>query len=85
MKEATFKLYGSEYILRTGTAICCAELGDESRRQEVVIVETDFHGEKFVNVVFGWPMPKSLDEFRAMAEDSSAWESDQEVLETIRD
>ena len=79
----TFEINGTEYSVETCTAICGADLGDESKRQDALLVSSEDGGEKFEFVVFGWEMPETSEDFSDMCDDSSAWESDWEVLETV--
>ena len=80
----TFEIDGTEYTVETCTAICSADLGDESKRQDALLVSSDNGGEKSEFVVFGWEMPETSEDFSDMCDDSSAWESEWEVLETVR-
>lgn len=79
----TFEINGTEYSVETCTAICGADLGDESRRQEALYVANKYNGELFEYIVFGYDMPETEEAFLEMCDDSSAWESDWEVLETV--
>ena len=79
----TFEINGTEYSVEICTAICGADLGDESKRQDALLVSSENGGEKFEFVVFGWEMPETSEGFADMCDDSSAWESDWEVLETV--
>lgn len=80
----TFTVNGVEYTAEPCTAICGADMGDESRRQEALYVANKYNGELFEYIVFGWEMPETSEGFADMCDDSSAWESDWEVLETVR-
>lgn len=80
----TFEINGTEYTLEPCTAICCADLVDESKRQEALLVSSESDGEKSEFVVFGWEMPETAGNFSDMCDDSSAWESDHEVLDTVK-
>ena len=82
MKEFTDD-YGRTYEVEKITAISTY---DETRtRQDTVLVTTEQNGEKFEYVVFGWDYENlnTIDDFNEMCEDSYAWESDWETLETI--
>lgn len=75
----TFEINGKAYEIKPCTAICFVELGDESKRQEALLVtcrDSEY-------VVFGYDMPETMDGFLSMCEDEYAWESDFEVLETV--
>lgn len=76
--------YNTEYTVNTVTAIAACDGADEAKRQPALLVSNEKNGEKFEFVVFGWEMPADLDEFETMCEDSSMWDSDSEVLATIR-
>lgn len=78
----TFEINGKAYEIKPCTAICFVELGDESKRQEALLV-TCHEEETSEYVVFGYDMPETVDGFRSMCEDEYAWESDFEVLETV--
>ena len=80
----TFEINGTEYTVEACTAICGADLGDESKRQDAILVTSENGGEKSEFVVFGWEMPETDEDFSDMCDDSSAWESDHEVLKTVR-
>ena len=57
------------------TAIADCDNGDESCRQDALLVKSVLgSGERFDRVVFGWPMPKTHDDWNEMKEDSCAWE-----------
>lgn len=79
-----FEINGIEYTVESCTAICGADLGDEGKRQDALLVSSERDGEKFEEVVFGYEMPETEENFRDMCEDYAAWESDVEVLGTIR-
>ena len=80
-----FTVDGTDYTVEPCTAICCAELGDESKRQDSLLVTSELNGEKSMYVVFGWVMPESCDRFCEMCDlDPGAWESDQAVIASVR-
>lgn len=79
-----FEINGTEYTVEACTAICLYELGDESKRQSALLVSSENGGEKSEFVVFGWEMPETSEGFSDMCDDSSAWESEWEVLDTVR-
>lgn len=79
-----FEVNGTEYTIEDCTAICAADCGEESKRQDALLVSSERDGEKFEEVVFGYEMPETEENFRDMCEDYAAWESDVEVLGTIR-
>lgn len=79
----TFTLYGTdEYTVTTCTAIASCDL-DTANRQDALLVSSYKNGEEFKTVVFGYKMPETDKDFAEMCEDSSAWESDYEVLDTV--
>ena len=80
----TFEINNTEYTMESCTAICGSDLGDESKRQDAILVTSENGGEKSEFVVFGWEMPETSEDFSDMCDDSSAWESDWEVLETVK-
>ena len=80
----TFAINGVEYTVEPCTAICGADMGDESKRQNALLVTSELNGEKFEEVVFGYEMPETDEDFRDMCEDPSAWESDQDVVDTVK-
>ena len=80
----TFEINGTEYTVETCTAICSADMNDENRRQDALLVSSENGGEKSKFVVFGWEMPETTENFSDMCDDSSAWESDHEVLDTVK-
>lgn len=79
-----FEINGIEYTVEDCTAICAADCGDESKRQAALLVSSERDGEKFKEVVFGYDMPETEENFRDMCEDFAAWESGAEVLGTVR-
>lgn len=79
-----FEVNGTEYTIEDCTAICAADCGDESKRQAALFISSERNGEKFEEVVFGYEMPETEENFRDMCKDYAAWESDVEVLGTIR-
>jgi hypothetical protein len=84
MNKTFIDKYNTEYTVKTITAIAAYNGADESKRQNALLVSNEKDGEKFESVVFGWEMPADLGEFESMSEDSSMWDSDSEVLETVR-
>ena len=76
----TFTIDNTEYTVTTCTAIA---LDDVSEQEALLVENTADSGEMFQKVVFGYEMPETAEDFEAMCEDSSAWESDHEVLETV--
>lgn len=79
-----FEVNGSEYTVQRCTAICAADCGDESKRQAALLVSSERDGEKFEQIVFGYEMPETDENFRDMCEDSGAWESDWQVIKTVK-
>lgn len=79
----TFEMNGTEYTLEPCTAICGADLGDESKRQDAILVSSENSGERTEFVVFGWEMPETSEDFSDMCDEPGAWESDWEVLNTV--
>ena len=75
-----FTIDNTEYTVTTCTAIA---LGDISEQEALLVENTADSGEKFEKVVFGYEMPETAEDFEAMCEDASAWESDSDVLDTV--
>ena len=80
----TFTINDIKYTVQPCTAICMADQADESNRQKALLVSNESNGEKFDFVVFGYDMPETDEDFLYMSDDTSAWESDWEVLETVK-
>ena len=80
----TFEINNTEYTVESCTAICGSDLGDDSKRQDAILVTSENGGEKSEFVVFGWEMPETAEDLSDMCDDSSAWESDHEVLDTVK-
>ena len=80
----TFIINDIKYTVQPCTAICMADQADESNRQKALLVSNEANGEKFDFVVFGYDMPETDEDFLYMSDDTSAWENDWEVLETVR-
>lgn len=80
----TFIINDIKYTVQPCTAICMADQADESNRQKALLVSNEANGEKFDFVVFGYDMPETDDDFLCMSDDPGAWESDWEVLETVK-
>lgn len=80
----TFIINDIKYTVQPCTAICMADQADESNRQKALLVSNEANGEKFDFVVFGYDMPETDEDFLCMSDDPGAWESDWEVLETVK-
>lgn len=80
----TFTINDIKYTVQPCTAICMADQADESNRQKALLVSNEANGEKFDFVVFGYDMPETDEDFLCMSDDPGAWESDWEVLETVK-
>ena len=80
----TFIINDIKYTVQPCTAICMADQADESNRQKALLVSNEANGEKFDFVVFGYDMPETDEDFLYMSDDTSAWENDWEVLETVK-
>lgn len=80
----TFTINDIKYTVQPCTAICMADQADESNRQKALLVSNEANGEKFDFIVFGYDMPETDEDFLYMSDDTSAWENDWEVLETVR-
>ena len=83
--EKTFTYEGREYTIKEVTAIAdCDDYDEEYRQDALLVTSVADSGEKIEYVVFGWVMPENDDDFSDMCEDSNAWDSDWETLETVR-
>lgn len=80
----TFTINDIKYTVQPCTAICMADQADESNRQKALLISNEANGEKFDFVVFGYDMPETDGDFLCMSDDPGAWESDWEVLETVK-
>lgn len=69
-----FNIDGTEYAVESCTAICAADGGDESKRQDALLVSSEHDGEKLEEVVFGYEMPESAEAFLDICENYVAWE-----------
>lgn len=78
----TFTISNTEYTVTTCTAI--AVTADDTTRQNALLIEnTADSGEMFQHIVFGYEMPESDEDFEYMADDSRAWSSADEDLNTV--
>ncbi len=82
-----FNLDGRDYTVSDCTAIAMIDgTENESDRQNALLVSTVTDGgESVEHVVFGWEMPKTVEDFADMCEDYNSWGSDFETLETVRE
>lgn len=81
----TFTINDIKYTVQPCTAICMADQADESNRQKALLIVSETRDEvKDEAVVFGYDMPETDDDFLCMSDDPGAWESDWEVLETVK-
>ena len=71
-----------EYTVEPCAAICAADAGDESKRQNALLVSCKYNGELFESIVFGYDMPETATAFDDMCCNYSAWESDCTVVGT---
>ena len=69
---------------KTYTVSPCAAVavnaGDTDRQPALYVVSAADSGETFEFIVYGWNMPKTVEDFAAMAEDCGAWDSDHEAV-----
>ena len=70
------------YTVQECTAIAVTA-GDKERQDALLVTRADESGEKDMQIVFGWTMPEDGEGFAAMCEDSGAWSSDWEDLNTV--
>ena len=84
--KKTFTVEGTEYTVEDITAIatCAGEHGEEMRQNALLVTNMADSGEKIEYVVFGYDMPENDDDFSDMCEDSDAWDSNFETLETVK-
>lgn len=84
--KKTFTVKGTEYTVEEITAIatCAGEYSEDFRQNALLVTSMADSGELIEYVVFGWNMPENDDDFADMCEDSNAWDSDWETLETVR-
>ena len=80
----TFYAGGVAYIVRECTAIAACDTGLENMRQNALYVGCHLNWEYVEKVVFGYSMPESDADFADMCADSDAWESEYNVLRSIR-
>lgn len=80
----TFEINGIEYMVAPCTAICMADGGDERKRQDALLVSSEYNGELFENIVFGYDMPETAETFADMCAEPGAWESDCTVISTAQ-
>ena len=67
-------LFGIYHEISKVTAIALCDNGKEECRQDALLVAREDHGEIITDVVFGWDMPKDVEEFMEMGGDPYAWE-----------
>ena len=81
-----FTVEGTEYTVEDITAIatCVGEYSEDFRQNALLVTNMADSGEKIEYVVFGHDMPENEDEFYDMCEDSDAWDSNWETLETVK-
>lgn len=79
-----FEVNGTEYTIEDCTAICGADLGDEGKRQDALLVTSERDGEKFKEVVFGYEIPETEENFLDICENYAAWETDAAVIASVR-
>lgn len=84
--KKTFIIEGTEYTVEEITAIatCAGEHSEDDRQYALLVTNVADSGEKIEHVVFGYDMPENDDDFSDMCEDSAAWDSDCETLETVK-
>jgi hypothetical protein len=82
--EKTFTIDNNKYTVIEVTAVASCDM-ETADRQNALLVINYQNGEKFEKVVFGYDMPETTEDFNDMCGDSGAWESDSEVLATVKD
>ena len=68
------RVFGDDYEIRKVTAIALCDHGKEECRQDALVAERTYHGEKIEYVIFGWDMPNDVMNFLEMGGDPDAWE-----------
>lgn len=84
----TFTRDGVEYTVTPCTAVSLFDIHEDGtydpiNRQDALQVVSHINGEKFEWIVFGYDMPETEKDFDDMAENTSAWECDHAVLNTV--
>lgn len=69
-----FIVNGVAYYVYPATAIAVCDEEDEGKRQNVLLVISANGTEIDRNVVFGYDMPESEEDFDSICDDFSAWE-----------
>ena len=84
--KKTFTVEGTEYTVENITAIatCAGEYSEDKRQNALLVTNVADSGEKIEYVVFGYDMPDDENDFSDMCEDSNAWDSDWETIETVK-
>ena len=84
--KKTFTVEGTEYTVEEITAIatCAGEYSEDKRQNALLVTNVADSGEKIEYVVFGYDMPDDENDFSDMCEDSNAWDSDWETIETVK-
>ena len=77
-----FIINGTTYTVRACTAIAL-NAGD-TEAQDALIVINYANGEKMESVVFGWPIPETVEDFEEMCKDFGAWDSDWDTCHTVK-
>ena len=84
----TFTRDGVEYTVTPCTAVALFDIHEDGtydpiNRQDALHVVSCINGEEFEWIVFGYDMPETDKDFDDMAENTSAWECDHAVRETV--
>ena len=82
--KKTFTVNNTDYTVIEVTAVASCDM-DTGDRQDALLVVNTQNGEKVEKVVFGYEMPETAEDFLDMCDDYNAWDSDYEVLETVKD
>lgn len=84
--KKTFTVEGTEYTVEEITAIatCACEYTEDKRQDALLVTNMTNSGETIEYVVFGYDLPNDEEEFLYMCEDSNAWDSNFETLETVK-
>ena len=69
-----FRIDNIDYTVLECTAIALCDNGDVTKNQKALVIYSDNGTETEKHVVFGWKLPETQEDMKAMFEDYSAWE-----------
>lgn len=82
MSTKQFTLEKITYEVKPCTAIAICDEGKEEARRDALQVEAwneDRTMCYYEHIVFGWPMPETVEAFQEMCQDPSAWEEKEDT------